>query len=71
MSKVDVVVPNMAVSMMSGVAFVRIYGKGFLRRVELNYTDGRTESARLSKDEIEDGKTNFFEFVSMVQKERV
>ena len=71
MSKVDVVVPNMAVSIMSGVAFVRIYGKGFLRRVELNYTDGRTESARLSKDEIEDGKTNFFEFVSMVQKEMV
>lgn len=70
MSKVDVVVPNMGISMMTGVAFARIYGKGFIRRVELTYTDGSTESAKLTNDEIADGKTNFFQFVSMVQKER-
>ena len=68
---VKVIVPNMAVSMMSGVAFARIYGRGSPRRVEIVYTDGLTESAYLTQANITEGEETFFSLVSLVQEARI
>ena len=67
MKKHEIVVAPTVHAMLTGAIWAKIYGKGSPRVVELTYTDGTTESAYLTAEEIAAGKENWFSMVSAVQ----
>ena len=62
--KAITLVPPFAVSMMTGVAFAQFTGN----HCTLRYSDGTTETARLTAEAEE---PSFFDIVSQVQAERI
>lgn len=62
-----VIVPPTVQVMMSGVMLARVYPSG---NVQLQYTDGNTESALLTAQQLAEGRDNFFSLVSAVQSMR-
>jgi hypothetical protein len=61
------IVPPKIVGMMCGVSYARIFPSG---KVQLTYTDNTTETATLTAQQLEEGRENFFSFVSDVQDQR-
>lgn len=64
----ELIMPPAITVMMSGVCGLTIDEDE--SHVQLEYTDGTLESAELTAEEIEEGRTNFFAFVSAVQSRR-
>lgn len=65
---IEQIIPPAITVMMTGVCGLVIDEDG--SHVQLEYTDGTLESAELSPSEIEQGRGNFFAFVSAVQSRR-
>lgn len=66
-TKVTRIVPPLIVGRMSGAFWADVYASG---KVRLTYEDGETESANLTKAQLDEGRENFFSLVGHVQSYR-